>query len=287
MTLYNRVFTRSLQCPKRRQRCSTLAPHYPSFSLPDFNGHIVSDAYFGGSKAVLVAFICKHCPFVRHIRQEFSRFAKEYQAKGLGIVAIASNDTTEFPEDGPAGMKEEAAEAGYTFPYLFDEKQTVAKAFRAACTPDLFLFDGRRSPCVPWSVRRKPTQERRARQRCRSACRSRGGARGQASTGGSNAEHRLQHQMEPGQRTGVLQDVIAVPNRLVRFRASHVSVRAVGGQPIRSGNALSLPERRSPRFESRCLMPAGGRVRQAARTAQPESGCSDSSCRRPDRTRSR
>ncbi|MET0213121.1 MAG: thioredoxin family protein [Vicinamibacterales bacterium] len=116
----------------------------PSFSLPDFNGHIVSDAYFGGSKAVLVAFICKHCPFVRHIRQEFSRFAKEYQAKGLGIVAIASNDTTEFPEDGPDGMKEEAAEAGYTFPYLFDEKQRVAKAFRAACTPDLFLFDDNR-----------------------------------------------------------------------------------------------------------------------------------------------
>jgi peroxiredoxin len=116
----------------------------PSFSLPDFNGDIVSDADFGGRKAVLVAFICKHCPFVRHIRQEFSRFAKEYQAKGLGIVAIASNDTTEFPEDGPEGMKEEAAEAGYTFPYLFDEKQKVAQAFRAACTPDLFLFDANR-----------------------------------------------------------------------------------------------------------------------------------------------
>jgi peroxiredoxin len=114
----------------------------PSFSLPDFNGRIVSDADFKGSKALLVAFICKHCPFVRHIRQEFSRFAKEYQAKGLGIVAITSNDTTEFPEDGPAGMKEEAAEAGYTFPYLFDEKQRVAQAFRAACTPDFFLFDG-------------------------------------------------------------------------------------------------------------------------------------------------
>jgi peroxiredoxin len=116
----------------------------PSFSLPDFNGRTISDADFKGSKALLVAFICKHCPFVRHIRQEFSRFAEEYQAKGLGIVAIASNDTTEFPEDGPEGMKEEAAEAGYTFPYLFDEKQRVAQAFRAACTPDLFLFDGNR-----------------------------------------------------------------------------------------------------------------------------------------------
>jgi peroxiredoxin len=116
----------------------------PSFSLPDFNGRMVSDADFKGSKALLVAFICKHCPFVRHIRQEFARFAKEYEAKGLEVVAIASNDTKEFPEDGPEGMKQEAAEAGYTFPYLFDEKQQVARAFRAACTPDLFLFDGNR-----------------------------------------------------------------------------------------------------------------------------------------------
>jgi peroxiredoxin len=116
----------------------------PSFSLPDFNGRVMSDADFKGSKALLVAFICKHCPFVKHIRQEFSRFAREYEAKGLKTVAIASNDTTEFPEDGPEGMKQEAAEAGYVFPYLFDEKQQVARAFRAACTPDLFLFDGNR-----------------------------------------------------------------------------------------------------------------------------------------------
>ena len=116
----------------------------PSFSLPDFNGRIVSDADFTGSKALLVAFICKHCPFVGHIRQEFARYAKEYGARGLKVVAIASNDTKEFPEDGPEGMKQEAAEAGYTFPYLFDEKQQVAQAFRAACTPDFFLFDGNR-----------------------------------------------------------------------------------------------------------------------------------------------
>jgi peroxiredoxin len=113
----------------------------PSFSLPDFNGRTVSDADFKGSKALVVAFICKHCPFVKHIRQEFARFAREYEAKGLKVVAIASNDTTEFPEDGPEGMKQEAAEAGYVFPYLFDEHQQVARAFRAACTPDLFLFD--------------------------------------------------------------------------------------------------------------------------------------------------
>ena len=116
----------------------------PPFSLPDFNGRTVSDADFRGSKGLLVAFICKHCPFVKHIRAEFARFAKEYEAKGLKVVAIASNDTKEFPEDGPEGMRQEAAEAGYTFPYLFDEKQKVAQVFRAACTPDFFLFDGNR-----------------------------------------------------------------------------------------------------------------------------------------------
>jgi peroxiredoxin len=116
----------------------------PSFSLPDFNGKVVSDADFKGSKALLVAFICKHCPFVKHVRSEFARFAKEYQAKGLQVVAIMSNSIDEFPEDGPEGMKQEAAEAGYVFPYLFDKDQSVAKAFKAACTPDLFLFDSNR-----------------------------------------------------------------------------------------------------------------------------------------------
>ncbi len=116
----------------------------PSFALPDFNGRTVSDAEFKGARGLLVAFICKHCPFVKHIRQEFTRFTKEYEARGLKVVAIASNDVKEFPEDGPEGMKQEAAEAGYAFPYLFDEKQQVAQAFRAACTPDFFLFDGNR-----------------------------------------------------------------------------------------------------------------------------------------------
>jgi len=113
----------------------------PAFRLPDFDGHLLSDRDFQNATALLVAFICPHCPYVRHIRQEFARFAQEYQAQGLAIVAINSNDTKQVPEDGPAGMKSESASAGYTFPYLFDESQQVAKAFRAACTPDLFLFD--------------------------------------------------------------------------------------------------------------------------------------------------
>ena len=102
---------------------------------------MVSSDQFRTAPGLLVAFLCHHCPYVRHMRQEFAAFAKEYRDRGLAIVGISSNDTQAHPEDGPVGMKEEAAAAGYTFPYLFDETQSVAKAFRAACTPDLFLFD--------------------------------------------------------------------------------------------------------------------------------------------------
>jgi peroxiredoxin len=121
-----------------------LGTQLPSFSLPDFNGKTVSDADFKGSKALLVAFICKHCPFVKHIRSEFAKYVQEYAAKGLKVVAIMSNSVEEFPEDGPEGMKQEATDAGYDFPYLYDKDQKIAKAFKAACTPDFFLFDANR-----------------------------------------------------------------------------------------------------------------------------------------------
>jgi len=117
----------------------------PGFSLPDADGNVHSLGDFEGSKGLLVAFICAHCPFVVHIRKGFGTFAREYQEKGLAIVAIASNDLAQYPQDGPEGMKREAEEGGYSFPYLLDESQAVAKAYRAACTPDFFLFDeGRR-----------------------------------------------------------------------------------------------------------------------------------------------
>jgi peroxiredoxin len=116
----------------------------PGFRLPDLDGRMISPDDVRDAPALLVAFICRHCPFVTHIRQGFAAFAREYQARGLAIVAINANDIAAFPEDGPDGMREEAAEAGYVFPYLFDETQEVAKAFRAACTPDLYLFDGAR-----------------------------------------------------------------------------------------------------------------------------------------------
>jgi peroxiredoxin len=116
----------------------------PGFRLPDFDGRLVAPEDFRDAPALLIAFICRHCPFVTHIRQGFAAFVREYQPRGLAVIAINSNDIDEFPEDGPQGMKDEAAAAGYTFPYLFDETQSVAKAFRAACTPDLYLFDNGR-----------------------------------------------------------------------------------------------------------------------------------------------
>lgn len=127
---------------------STMLPlgtRLPSFALPDFDGRVVSSDDVADAPALLVAFICGHCPFVTHIRHGFAQFAREYQARGLAIIAINSNDVDAFPEDGPDGMRDEARRAGYVFPYLIDETQDVAKKFRAACTPDLYLFDSSRT----------------------------------------------------------------------------------------------------------------------------------------------
>jgi peroxiredoxin len=120
-----------------------LQTYAPPFDLPDYQGKRYQVSDFKSAKGLVVAFICHHCPYVRHIRSEFANFTREYQAQGLAIVAIASNDTYAYPEDGPDGMREEAQAAGYSFPYLFDETQSVANAYKAACTPDLYLFDGR------------------------------------------------------------------------------------------------------------------------------------------------
>lgn len=117
----------------------------PDFRLPDFDGRMHGLADFRDSPALLVAFVCNHCPFVRHLRNEFSAFAREFAPRGLAVVAINSNDVEAYPQDGPDAMRHEAAELDYSFPYLLDESQAVAKAYRAACTPDFFLFDaGRR-----------------------------------------------------------------------------------------------------------------------------------------------
>ena len=112
----------------------------PAFTLPDTQGKPVSLADFRG-RPVLVMFICNHCPFVKHIGLPLAQLGRDYQARGLGIVAISANDAANYPDDSPAKMREEARRMGYAFPYLYDESQAVAIAYRAACTPDFFLFN--------------------------------------------------------------------------------------------------------------------------------------------------
>jgi len=121
-----------------------LGTRMPAFRLPSTQGDFISSKQLDLPTALLVVFLCPHCPFVRHIRTELAKFGRDYQPRGLAIVAINSNDTATYPQDGVEGMKQEIRETGYTFPYLSDETQEVAKTFRAACTPDFFLFDRNR-----------------------------------------------------------------------------------------------------------------------------------------------
>ena len=116
----------------------------PAFRLPDTKGRLVSLDDFDAARALLVIFMCNHCPYVKHVREAIAVLACDYQTKGLAVVGISSNDAEKYPDDGPRQMAEEVAAAGYVFPYLYDESQSVAKAYRAACTPDFFLFDGER-----------------------------------------------------------------------------------------------------------------------------------------------
>ena len=114
----------------------------PAFSLPDVvSGRTISLATFEGEKALLVMFICRHCPFVVHVQQELARLGHDYQAHDVGIVAISANDADAYPDDRPERLKEMAEEQGFVFPFCYDEKQAVARAYRAVCTPDFFLFD--------------------------------------------------------------------------------------------------------------------------------------------------
>lgn len=115
----------------------------PDFALPDaVTGQTVVLGAFKNSSALLVAFLCNHCPYVKHVQAGLVALAKDVQSRGVGVVAISSNDVANFPDDSPEKMRDEARRAGYTFPYLYDESQSLARAYRAACTPDFFLFDG-------------------------------------------------------------------------------------------------------------------------------------------------
>lgn len=122
-----------------------LGTQAPNFNLKDVvSGNTISLSTFKDKKVLLVTFICRHCPFVKHVQQEVSKIGKDYQDKNLGIVAISANDPKAYPEDAPESLKEQASELGFTFPYCFDETQETAKAYTAACTPDFFLFNQER-----------------------------------------------------------------------------------------------------------------------------------------------
>ncbi len=119
-------------------RLGTKAPH---FALPDTGGAIVSLSDFDDSPALLVIFMCNHCPYVKHVADGLAALAREYQGRGVAVVGINSNDAASYPDDAPERMAEERPRRGYTFPYLIDETQEVAKAYQAACTPDFYVFD--------------------------------------------------------------------------------------------------------------------------------------------------
>jgi peroxiredoxin len=121
-----------------------LGTQAPDFRLPDYNGKCFSLSDFKDSPALLVMFICNHCPYVQHVRPTIAKLTAEYKKKGVTSVAINSNDAAKYPADSPAMMEQDAQAAGYTFPYLVDESQAVAKAYRAACTPDFYVFDAQR-----------------------------------------------------------------------------------------------------------------------------------------------
>ena len=116
----------------------------PDFSLPNVDGRTITLADAAGPQATLVMFICNHCPFVKHVADGLAALGRDYAPRGVGIVAISSNDVATHPADSPEQMVHEAEQRGYAFPYLYDETQAVAKAYRAACTPDFFLFDASR-----------------------------------------------------------------------------------------------------------------------------------------------
>jgi thiol-disulfide isomerase/thioredoxin len=117
----------------------------PAFDLPDVSsGKKVSLASFDDQKALLVMFICNHCPFVRHVHQELARVGRDYASQSLGIVAINANDVATHPDDSPDKMKQVAAEWGLSFPYCYDDSQQIAKAYQASCTPDFYVFDSER-----------------------------------------------------------------------------------------------------------------------------------------------
>jgi peroxiredoxin len=122
-----------------------LGTQAPDFRLLDVvSGKVISLSTFAGKKALLVMFICRHCPYVQHVKEELARLGKDYVRQDVGMAAISANDVANYPDDAPDRLKAMAKELGFTFPFCYDESQETAKAYTAACTPDFFLFDANR-----------------------------------------------------------------------------------------------------------------------------------------------
>ena len=176
----------------------------PGFRLPNVDGKMVSLEDFAGSRALLVVFMCNHCPYVKHVLPRFVELARDLQSRGTAVVGISANDAGAYPADAPGRMAEVARSAGFSFPYLYDESQDAAKAYRAACTPDFFLFDAGRRLVYRGQMDDSRPGKRQARNREGPA----GG--GERHPGGGPGEHGakaqpgLQHQVETGPRAGLL-----------------------------------------------------------------------------------
>lgn len=178
-----------------------LGTQAPDFTLPDTGGKMVSRDDFADAPALLVIFMCNHCPYVKHIREGLAKMGRDYQAKDVAVVGINSNDVIGFPQDCPEKMAQEVCSAGYTFPYLYDESQQVATAYRAACTPDFFLFDQGPQAGISRPDGRFPPRQWYTGNRRRPSGRNGRGIAGRAHPRKAKAEHGLQHQVETRKRT--------------------------------------------------------------------------------------
>ena len=172
----------------------------PEFALPDTEGNTWRLADFEG-KPLLVAFICNHCPYVVHLKSALADFGRECDGKGIAMVAVNANDVAAYPADAPDKMAADVEQFGYTFPYLYDESQSVARAYHAACTPDFFLFDAGHKLHYRGQFDASRAQQRGRSHRCGPARGRRQRARRRTAARGPGAQRRLQHQVEAGERT--------------------------------------------------------------------------------------
>lgn len=188
---------------------ATLGAPAPAFTLPDVStGRLVSLNDFADKTGLLVMFICRHCPYVVHVRDELARLGRDYRDSALGIAAISSNDPVTYPDDAPPKLKEMAAEAGFQFPLLFDETQEVARAYDAICTPDFFLYDKARR--LVYRGQLDDSRPGRGTANGRDLRAAIGAAERQAGQPGAEARSRLRDQVEEGLTAGAGRGIVFV-----------------------------------------------------------------------------